>query len=112
MVHGVESPWTKKKVTKFFGMEKILSPEGSYEVVLLIIYFILQTRRKNVAEMYPWLLLFTQSGKIFYHKGSGQNYCTQPDLPDHKIDGGLCLHSPSQRQKMVSLLHSHPSIQQ
>ena len=33
----------------------------------------------------------------------------EQDPPNHKIDGGLCL--LPQPLKMVSLLHSHPSIQ-
>ena len=38
----------------------------------------------------------------------------EQDPPNHKIDGGLCQHPSSlpQPQKMVFLLHSHPSIQQ
>ena len=36
--------------------------------------------------------------------------------PNHTTDDGLCLHYPlppvAQPQKMMSLLHSHPSIQQ
>ena len=35
----------------------------------------------------------------------------EQDPPNHKIDGGLCLHPLPQPQRMVSLLHSHPSIQ-
>ena len=34
----------------------------------------------------------------------------EQDPPNPKIDGGLCLHPLPQPQKVLSLLHSHPSI--
>ena len=51
---------------------------------------------------------------LFLYKGSGQNYYTQtgPSKPQN-VWWSLPTYTPlSQPQKMVSLLHSHPSIQQ
>ena len=42
---------------------------------LYLFYLYIAKSTEECGRDVPWLLLFTQSGKILYHKGSGQNRC-------------------------------------